>query len=123
MRCRQGEEADFCLVELFILFPVGLFHLQRMFQFDACLGDPYGNEGGKYDEKQVERFRSGREIERRSEDELEGSGEYFRRIGDGAFDLEYGFGGLQCDWDEHSAFEFTRVSIWGHDFGVKEQAA
>lgn len=59
-----------------------------MFQFDACLGDPYGNEGGKYDEKQVERFRSGREIERRSEDELEGSGEYFRRIGDGAFDLE-----------------------------------
>ena len=39
------------------------------------------------------------------------------------FDLEYGFGGLQCDWDTHSAFEFTRVSIWGHDFGVKEQAA
>jgi 3,4-dihydroxy-9,10-secoandrosta-1,3,5(10)-triene-9,17-dione 4,5-dioxygenase len=39
------------------------------------------------------------------------------------FDLEYGFGGLQCDWETHSAFEFTRVSIWGHDFGVKEQAA
>ena len=34
------------------------------------------------------------------------------------FDLEYGFGGLQVDWAEHSAFEFTRVSIWGHDFSV-----
>jgi 3,4-dihydroxy-9,10-secoandrosta-1,3,5(10)-triene-9,17-dione 4,5-dioxygenase len=41
------------------------------------------------------------------------------------FDLEYGYGGLQCDWERHSAFEFTRVSIWGHDFGVgqREQAA
>ncbi|WP_449192310.1 VOC family protein, partial [Thauera sp.] len=41
------------------------------------------------------------------------------------FDLEYGYGGLQCDWERHNAFEFTRVSIWGHDFGVgqQEQAA
>lgn len=37
------------------------------------------------------------------------------------FDLEYGFGGLQVDWAEHSAFEFTRVSIWGHDFSVGQQ--
>lgn len=37
------------------------------------------------------------------------------------FDLEYGFGGLQLDWKEHSAFEFTRVSIWGHDFSVGRQ--
>ena len=37
------------------------------------------------------------------------------------FDLEYGFGGLQLDWDKHSAFEFTRVSIWGHDFSVGRQ--
>lgn len=37
------------------------------------------------------------------------------------FDLEYGFGGLQVDWKEHSAFEFTRVSIWGHDFSVGRQ--
>lgn len=34
------------------------------------------------------------------------------------FDMEYGCGGLQVDWDEHSAFEFTRVSVWGHDFSV-----
>lgn len=39
------------------------------------------------------------------------------------FDLEYGFGGLQVDWAEHSAFEFTRVSIWGHDFSVGQQGA
>lgn len=37
------------------------------------------------------------------------------------FDLEYGFGGLQVDWAEHSAFEFTRVSIWGHDFSVGQR--
>ncbi|MGJ7549518.1 VOC family protein [Pseudomonas alloputida] len=37
------------------------------------------------------------------------------------FDLEYGHGGLQVDWAEHSAFEFTRVSIWGHDFSVGQQ--
>ncbi|AQZ96470.1 VOC family protein [Halopseudomonas phragmitis] len=37
------------------------------------------------------------------------------------FDLEYGWGGLQVDWDKHTAFEFTSVSIWGHDFGVGQQ--
>ena len=34
------------------------------------------------------------------------------------FDLEYGYGGLLVDWQDHSAFEFTRVSLWGHDFSV-----
>ena len=40
------------------------------------------------------------------------------------FDLEFGCGGLQVDWAQHSPFEFTRVSIWGHDFsaGQKQQA-
>lgn len=40
------------------------------------------------------------------------------------FDLEFGCGGLQVDWEQHSPFEFTRVSIWGHDFsaGQKQQA-
>ncbi|MCG2579258.1 MAG: VOC family protein [Marinobacter sp.] len=37
------------------------------------------------------------------------------------FDLEYGCGGLQVDWDQHSVFEFSRVSIWGHDFGVGQR--
>jgi len=37
------------------------------------------------------------------------------------FDLEYGYGGLQVDWNEHSTFEFTRVSLWGHDFSVGRQ--
>lgn len=36
----------------------------------------------------------------------------------GGFALEYGFGGLQLDWSEHSAFEFTAISDWGHDFSV-----
>ncbi|MCW8193211.1 biphenyl 2,3-dioxygenase [Proteobacteria bacterium 005FR1] len=34
------------------------------------------------------------------------------------FDLEFGWGGLQVDWDDHSVFEFNRVSLWGHDFGA-----
>ena len=36
----------------------------------------------------------------------------------GGFALEYGFGGQQLDWDRHSEFEFTQVSLWGHDFSV-----
>ena len=37
------------------------------------------------------------------------------------FDLEYGYGGLLVDWQAHSAFEFTRVSLWGQDFSVGQQ--
>lgn len=37
------------------------------------------------------------------------------------FDLEFGCGGLQVDWNTHSVFEFNRVSIWGHDFGVGQR--
>ena len=29
--------------------------------------------------------------------------------------------GLQLDWSRHNAFEFTRVSLWGHDFGAGQQ--
>lgn len=37
------------------------------------------------------------------------------------FDLEYGWGGLQIDRDNHTVFEFDRVSVWGHDFSVGQQ--
>lgn len=37
------------------------------------------------------------------------------------FDVEYGCGGLQVDWNKHTAFEFTKVSIWGHDFNAGRQ--
>ena len=36
----------------------------------------------------------------------------------GGFALEFGFGGLQLDWARHTEFEFTEVSLWGHDFSV-----
>ena len=36
----------------------------------------------------------------------------------GGFALEYGFGGRTLDWDKHSVFECTQVSLWGHDFSV-----
>jgi 3,4-dihydroxy-9,10-secoandrosta-1,3,5(10)-triene-9,17-dione 4,5-dioxygenase len=36
----------------------------------------------------------------------------------GGFDLEYGYGGLTVDWAQHTVFEATRVSLWGHDFSV-----
>lgn len=39
------------------------------------------------------------------------------------FDLEYGYGGLQVDWEQHNTFEFTRVSLWGHDFSAGQKAA
>ncbi len=45
----------------------------------------------------------------------------------GGFALEYGFGGRTIDWDRHTVFESTSVSLWGHDFsvgfGADEQAS
>jgi 3,4-dihydroxy-9,10-secoandrosta-1,3,5(10)-triene-9,17-dione 4,5-dioxygenase len=34
------------------------------------------------------------------------------------FDIELGCGGAVVDWREHIAHEFTRVSLWGHDFSI-----
>lgn len=34
------------------------------------------------------------------------------------FDIEYGYGGAVVDWREHVVHEFTRVSLWGHDFTI-----
>lgn len=37
------------------------------------------------------------------------------------FDIEFGYGGMECDWQEHIVHEFTRVSLWGHDFSVGQE--
>ncbi|MBS0469419.1 MAG: VOC family protein [Proteobacteria bacterium] len=37
------------------------------------------------------------------------------------FDIEFGYGGAVLDWSEHIAHEFTRVSLWGHDFSVSQK--
>jgi 3,4-dihydroxy-9,10-secoandrosta-1,3,5(10)-triene-9,17-dione 4,5-dioxygenase len=34
------------------------------------------------------------------------------------FALEYGYNGYTPDWSEHAVHEFTKVSLWGHDFSV-----
>ncbi|MBU6252538.1 MAG: biphenyl 2,3-dioxygenase, partial [Alphaproteobacteria bacterium] len=39
------------------------------------------------------------------------------------FALEYGYGGRTLDWDRHTIFESTSVSLWGHDFSVGFGAA
>ncbi|GAB2845845.1 VOC family protein [Pseudoduganella ginsengisoli] len=36
----------------------------------------------------------------------------------GGFDMEYGHGGLVVDWEQHSVYEATAVSLWGHDFSI-----
>ncbi len=41
----------------------------------------------------------------------------------GGFALEYGYGGRTIDWDRHTIFESTSVSLWGHDFSVGFSAA
>ncbi|SNT00893.1 3,4-dihydroxy-9,10-secoandrosta-1,3,5(10)-triene-9,17-dione 4,5-dioxygenase [Sphingomonas laterariae] len=41
----------------------------------------------------------------------------------GGFALEYGYGGRTVDWDRHTLFESTSVSLWGHDFSVGFAAA
>jgi 3,4-dihydroxy-9,10-secoandrosta-1,3,5(10)-triene-9,17-dione 4,5-dioxygenase len=38
------------------------------------------------------------------------------------FDIEYGCGGAVHDWQSHIAHEFTRVSLWGHDFSIGQAA-
>lgn len=38
------------------------------------------------------------------------------------FDIEFGCGGAVIDWREHVVHEFTRVSLWGHDFSVSQKA-
>ena len=37
------------------------------------------------------------------------------------FDIEFGYGGAVLDWNEHIVHEFTRTSLWGHDFSVSQQ--
>jgi len=37
------------------------------------------------------------------------------------FDIEYGCGGAVVDWRAHTVHEFTRVRLWGHDFGVAQK--
>ena len=39
------------------------------------------------------------------------------------FDIEFGCGGAVVDWRSHTVHEFTRVSLWGHDFGIGQKAA
>ncbi len=34
------------------------------------------------------------------------------------FDIEYGYGGSVVDWRQHVVSEFTKVSLWGHDFTI-----
>ena len=36
----------------------------------------------------------------------------------GGFSIELGYGGRLIDWDDHSVFESTSVSLWGHDFSI-----
>jgi 3,4-dihydroxy-9,10-secoandrosta-1,3,5(10)-triene-9,17-dione 4,5-dioxygenase len=37
------------------------------------------------------------------------------------FDIEFGCGGAVSTGNEHIVHEFTRVSLWGHDFSVGNQ--
>jgi len=36
----------------------------------------------------------------------------------GGFAMEYGHGGLVVDWSQHSVFEATSISYWGHDWSL-----
>lgn len=39
------------------------------------------------------------------------------------FDIEYGYGGAVVDWQQHVIHEFTKVSLWGHDFTIAQPKA
>jgi 3,4-dihydroxy-9,10-secoandrosta-1,3,5(10)-triene-9,17-dione 4,5-dioxygenase len=40
----------------------------------------------------------------------------------GNFDVEFGYGGAMVDWGRHTVHEFTKVSLWGHDFSIGHKA-
>ena len=39
------------------------------------------------------------------------------------FDIEYGYGGAVIDWQQHVVHEFSKVSLWGHDFTIAQPKA
>ena len=114
MHCGNGRHHSLALFEGEV--PSGCVHL--MFEVDSL-----DEVGRAYDRMLAQGVRLMATLGKHTNDHM--TSFYF--MSPGGFAIEYGFGGRTIDWDHHSVFESTSVSLWGHDFsvgfGADEQAA
>ncbi|WP_374529760.1 VOC family protein [Novosphingobium sp.] len=114
MHCDNGRHHSLALFEGEV--PSGCVHL--MFEVESL-----DEVGRAYDRMQRAGVRLMATLGKHTNDHM--TSFYF--MSPGGFAIEYGFGGRTIDWDHHTVFESTSVSLWGHDFsvgfGADEQAA
>lgn len=114
MHCGNGRHHSLALFEGEV--PSGCVHL--MFEVDSL-----DEVGRAYDRMLARGVRLMATLGKHTNDHM--TSFYF--MSPGGFAIEYGFGGRTIDWDHHTVFESTSVSLWGHDFsvgfGADEQAA
>jgi 3,4-dihydroxy-9,10-secoandrosta-1,3,5(10)-triene-9,17-dione 4,5-dioxygenase len=114
MHCANGRHHSLALFEGEV--PSGCVHL--MFEVDSL-----DEVGRAYDRMLAQDVRLMATLGKHTNDHM--TSFYF--MSPGGFAIEYGFGGRTIDWDHHTVFESTSVSLWGHDFsvgfGADEQAA
>ena len=114
MHCGNGRHHSLALFEGEV--PAGCVHL--MFEVGSL-----DEVGRAHDRMLAEGVRLMATLGKHTNDHM--TSFYF--MSPGGFAIEYGFGGRTIDWDHHTVFESTSVSLWGHDFsvgfGADEQAA
>lgn len=114
MHCGNGRHHSLALFEGEV--PSGCVHL--MFEVGSL-----DEVGRAYDRMLAQGVRLMATLGKHTNDHM--TSFYF--MSPGGFAIEYGFGGRTIDWDHHTVFESTSVSLWGHDFsvgfGADEQAA
>lgn len=105
MHCGNARHHSLALFEGDV--PSGCVHL--MFEVDSL-----DEVGRAYDRMQRAGVRLMATLGKHTNDHM--TSFYF--MSPGGFAIEYGFGGRTIDWDHHTVFESTSVSLWGHDFSV-----
>lgn len=105
MHCGNGRHHSLALFEGEV--PSGCVHL--MFEVDSL-----DEVGRAYDRMRAQGVRLMATLGKHTNDHM--TSFYF--MSPGGFAIEYGFGGRTIEWDQHTVFESTSVSLWGHDFSV-----
>ena len=105
MHCANGRHHSLALFEGEV--PSGCVHL--MFEVDNL-----DEVGRAYDRMQRSGARLMATLGKHTNDHMTS----FYLMSPGGFAIEYGCGGRTIDWDHHTVFESTSVSLWGHDFSV-----
>ena len=108
MHCNNGRHHSLAIFECPI--PSGCVHM--MLEVEKM-----DDVGRAYDRMQNHDVKLTATLGKHTNDEMVS---FYMRTPSG-FDVEYGCGGLVIDWDRHTVYESSSVSIWGHDFSVGQQ--